>query len=162
MSESEELHNKVDKILKKVESIDNFMPWLVRPNSPQLKKELLTFFKKRKTSARVYLVIDGVKTVGEVATSLNMKQPNVSREIKLLNGFGLIEAVIDGSNSIYKKNKIDNVLGLSNELSKLIPTNAPEQASDSDSSTKEGRGENSEEGNNNIIEDTSTSEEKRL
>jgi len=121
MTESGELHHKVDKILRKVESIDNFMPWLVRPNSKQLKEELLNFFKKKKRTAKVYLSIDGTRNVNQIAEVTSLAQPNVSIEISVLANKGLIESIIINGNTIYKKNKIDKVLGLSFELDKLIP-----------------------------------------
>jgi DNA-binding transcriptional ArsR family regulator len=156
MPESGELHHKVDKILKKVESIDNFMPWLVRPNSKQLTEELLNFFKKKKRTAKVYLSIDGVKNVSQIAEDTSIAQPNVSNEISLLLNKGLIEPIINGGNTIYKKNKIDKVLNLSRELTKIISV-VPNQ--NLTSTTNEDGGTIGTEGDNNSIEDTSTNEE---
>ena len=156
MTESGELHSKVDKILRKVESIDNFMPWLVRPNSKQLKEELLNFFKKKKRTAKVYLSIDGIKNVIQIAKDTAIAQPNVSNEISLLLNKGLIEPIINGGNTVYKKNKIDKVLNLSNELVKIISVASTQNLA---STTNEDGGEIGTEGNNNSIEDTSTNEE---
>ena len=162
MPESGELHNKINKILHKVESIDNFMPWLVRPNSTQLREELLKFFQKKKRAAKVYLCVDGVRNVSQIAEVTSIAQPNVSKEISELVNKGLIESIINGGNTIYKKNKIDKVLGLSNELSKLINI-APENiSSGSASETNTEGGEDVEGGNNDSIEDTSVNEEEEL
>jgi hypothetical protein len=80
MTESSELHEKVDKILQRVESMDSFMPWLIRPQAQQIRDSLLAWFKKQSSAARVYLEIDGDRTVTAIGQRLGMKQPNVSRD----------------------------------------------------------------------------------
>jgi len=121
MTESKELHEKVDKILQRVESMDNFMPWLVRPQATQIRDSLLTWFSKQGSAAKVYLEIDGEKTVTAIGQKLNMKQPNVSREIaKLRDDLGLIELKTIGNSTVYKKTKIDRVLGLSKALERTM------------------------------------------
>jgi hypothetical protein len=117
MVESKELHQKVDKILQRVESMDNFMPWMIRPQAQEIRTLMLEYLEKRTSTARVYLQVDGKKTITEIGKRLNMKQPNVSREIAILfNEMGLVEP-IDGENgTIYRKTKIDRMIGLSRAL----------------------------------------------
>lgn len=120
MTESSELHEKVDKILQRVESMDNFMPWLIKPQAKQILTEMTDYFKKQIAIAKVFLQIDGIKTVSNIGEQLNMKIPNVSREIAKLRDMGLIEPKTVGNTTIYQKTKIDKVIGLSKSLEKMI------------------------------------------
>lgn len=120
MTESPELHQKVDKILQRVESMDNFMPWLVRHQIPSIKKELMEFFSKKKRAAKVYVAIVGEKTITQIVEETKIVQPNVSAEIKTLTECGLIDTIIVGKNTICKRNKMDKLLGLSKELEKNL------------------------------------------
>lgn len=123
MTESKELHEKVDKILQRVESMDNFMPWLVRPQAKAILEEMKPFFTKRLSAVKVYLEVDGEKSVTAIAEKLTMKIPNVSREITVLREMGLIEPKSVGNATVYQKTKIDKIIGLSRELIKLIGKN---------------------------------------
>jgi hypothetical protein len=132
MTESSELHEKVDKILQRVESMDSFMPWLIRPQAEQIRESLLAWFKKQSSAARVYLEIDGDRTVTAIGQKLGMKQPNVSREIaKLRDDVGLIEQKTVGNTTVYRKTKIDRVLGLTKELERQYSDEVkPQEKSD--------------------------------
>ena len=123
MPETSELHQKVDKILRRVESMDNFMPWLVRHQAADIKKELIDFFNKRKRAAKVYLAVDGKRAISDISQFTGIAQPNVSAEIKSLIENGLIEAIVSGKNTICRKNKIDTVLGLSKYLESIFKQN---------------------------------------
>lgn len=145
MTESNELHEKVDKILQRVESMDNFMPWLIRPQAKAILGEMKPFFAKRLSAVRVYLEVDGEKTVTAIGQKLGMKQPNASREITVLREMGLIEPKSTGNSTVYRKTKIDKVIGLSRELTKMIGSN---DQSAVEATTSE---EQTTNGNNNII-----------
>src|SRR2546428_10071050 len=120
MTESKELHQKVDKILQRVESMDNLMPWMIRPQAKEIRTLMLDFFKNRVSTARVYLEIDGQRSVNDMVNHLKMKQPNVSREITILSEMALIEPKSIGNTRIYKKAKIDKIIGLSKALEKML------------------------------------------
>lgn len=124
MTESKELHEKVDKILQRVESMDNFLPWLIRPQAKAILEEMKPFFVKRISAAKVYLEVDGEKTVTAIGQKLTMKQPNVSREITVLRDMGLIEPKTTGNSTVYRKTKIDRIIGLSRELARMIGDNS--------------------------------------
>lgn len=120
MTESSELHEKVDKILQRVESMDNFMPWIIKPQSAQILEQMKGYFSKQVAAAKVFLQVDGIKTVSAIGEQLSMKLPNVSREIGKLRDLGLIEPKSVGNSTIYQKTKIDKVIGLSKSLEKMI------------------------------------------
>lgn len=123
MPETSELHQKVDKILRRVESMDNFMPWLVRHQATAIKEELIGFFSKRKRAAKVYLAVDGKRTISDIVQVTKIAQPNVSAEIKTLIEYGLIETIVTGKNTVCRKNKIDTILGLSKQLEGIFRQN---------------------------------------
>jgi DNA-binding transcriptional ArsR family regulator len=139
MTESNELHEKVNKILQRVESIDNLMPWIIRPQAKQIQEEMLTWFKKRVSLARVYVEIDGKKTVTTIGNILGMKQSNVSRVIGKLTDIGLIEQKRVGVSTIYKKTKIDKILGLGEKLEKILVTDS-KKAEEGSNNEEEGTG----------------------
>lgn len=118
MTESKELHEKVDKILQRVESMDNFMPWLIRPQAKEIREEIVLSLQKQGAVTKVFLEIDGEKTVSDIAKELGMKPPNVSREVTKLTNMGLVEQKSVGSTTIYQKTKIDKIIGLTKALQK--------------------------------------------
>lgn len=120
MTESKELHEKIDKILQRVESMDNFMPWLIKPQSKEIREDMMLFFKKQTVAAKVFLEIDGNKTVSDIAKQLGMKPSNVSREITKLIEMGIIEPKSVSATTIYQKTKIDKIIRLSEALQKLL------------------------------------------
>jgi predicted transcriptional regulator len=116
--ESKELHTKIDEILYHVKSMDGQLPWLIRSQAKTLEPLVLSYFKKRKRAAKVYLAIDGKRNISQIAKLLNIHQPNISIEIKDLESNGFIEQRKWG---IYSKTAIELVLRLSDKLVKLIP-----------------------------------------
>ena len=116
MTESKELHEKIDMILQRVKSMDNFMFWLIRPQAKEIRKEILLSLQKKGAVIKVFLEIDGEKTVSNIAKELRMKPTNVSREITKLTNMGLVEQESVGSTTIYQKTKIDKIIGLTKEL----------------------------------------------
>ena len=115
MPESKELHTKVDEIGSYVKSMDGQLNWLVRAQANDLRPMILDFFKKRKRAAKVFLATDGKRTVEEIAAYLDLRQPNVSKELSDLHEAGLVECVEWG---LYRKKIIDKILGLSRTLRK--------------------------------------------
>jgi len=120
------------------EAIDNAMELLIRANKAAILSEALAFFGTSKRRAEVYLAADGNKTVSAIAESLRMKGPNVTRDLSLLKDFGLIEVNrMEGSSIVYKKRRIDRIIGLSSELRKKFELSAqrgesPEQLGEKD------------------------------
>ena len=100
--------------------MDNFMPWLVRPQAKEIREDMISFFEKQVAAAKVFLETDGEKTVSAIAQQLEMKPPNVSREVAKLRDMGLIEPKSVSSTTIYQKTRIDKIIGLSKALQKLV------------------------------------------
>lgn len=114
MSDNHELA-KLDEILVHVRSLDAQMAWVIRSQAPELKGLLLKYFKKRKRAAKVYLAVDGKRSSGNIAQVIQIHVQAVSNELSELESKGLVELKSWG---IYKKGKIDRIIGLSTELRK--------------------------------------------
>jgi len=65
MPESKELHQKVDEILRHVQSMDGQMSWLIRSNDSGLRDLFIKYFADHSISAKVFLSIDGRKRVNK-------------------------------------------------------------------------------------------------
>ena len=113
MPESKELHQKVDDILRHVQSMDGQMNWLIKSQSEGLKGLFFKYFEDHTNAARVYLAIDGKRRVKEISEYIDILQPNVSAEISELINMGLVDQIKRG---LYRKNKIDWILKISSEL----------------------------------------------
>lgn len=113
--ESKELHEKIDEILTHVKSMDGQMSWLVRVQADGLKQLFLEYFKRRRRAAKVFLAVDGDRNVNAIAQYLTLHSQAVTNELSGLEEKGLVEVKKWG---VYKKSKIDTILGLSTELRK--------------------------------------------
>ena len=125
MPESEDIFEEVKKIRWHQEAIDSNMELLTRAHGKEILNEIMIFFgnvpgkKKAINLARVYLAVDGIRTVGEIATYLKMKQPNVSSDISRLMEMSLIEVKeVVKEGTIYKKRRVDTLLRISQKLIK--------------------------------------------
>src|SRR5437867_1699066 len=119
--ESDELSQDIKEIKWHQEAIDASMEMLIRANKKQILTEILGFFGNSKRRAQVYLAVDGERSVAAIAGLLTMKGPNVSSELTLLKDFGLIEVKsVSGPAIVYKKRKIDRILGVGRELEQIF------------------------------------------
>jgi DNA-binding transcriptional ArsR family regulator len=89
-------------------------------------EEWLRSFGRSKQRARVYLALDGHRSVRDVAAHLGMKPQNVTRELSALKEMGLVEIAESRGNEMrYRKRFFDPVVGLSSTLAErfdLDPT----------------------------------------
>jgi predicted Rossmann fold nucleotide-binding protein DprA/Smf involved in DNA uptake len=112
---SKEELDRIDQILSHVRSMDAQMAWIIRSEAPDLAKLLVSYFSKKRRTAKVYLAVDGKRTSGQIAEYLQILVQNVSIELSELESRGLVEQKKWG---VYKKSKIDSMLRLSSLLRK--------------------------------------------
>jgi predicted transcriptional regulator len=80
---------------------------------------LISAFGNSVRRVQVYVALDGIKNVTEVADSLSIQQTHASREIKWLKKKGLIDlAEGTGQGSVYQKTIFDSIINLSDALAK--------------------------------------------
>lgn len=123
-AESDQLTQDIREIKWHQEAIDSSMELLIRANKGPILNEILSFFGDSKRRAEVYVTVDGEKNVSDIANQIQMKSQNVSTELTLLKDFGLIEiGKLTGPTIIYKKRRIDRILGLTRELRRKFELN---------------------------------------
>lgn len=105
--------------------MDSNLELITRAHGKEILAEVMDFFgnvpgkKKAISRAKIYLAVDGKRTVGKIAEDLKLQISNVSREITNLKNMSLIdvkEATNDGI--VYKKRRIDSLLRISRRLVK--------------------------------------------
>ncbi len=103
MTESKDTFVKIDKILRHVRSLDGQTSFLVRAHAKELKGEYIQFFSKKNRAIRVFLLIDGKRSVGDISQELNIHNQAVSNEINVLEEAGLIYVKEYGKRKIYAR-----------------------------------------------------------
>lgn len=113
------LTRDVREIKYRVEGIDRSIDLLVRANRKEIIKDLLEFFGKSKDRVKVFLAINGERTVNDIVLKLKpMKQPNVSTRIGELSDEDLIYVKKVSNGKIYDKTKKVKILNLEKVLKK--------------------------------------------
>jgi DNA-binding MarR family transcriptional regulator len=116
---SDALEKDVKEIKWKVEGMEKSIDLLVRANRKEIIADIMQFFGKSKERVRVFLEIDGEKTVGQLSDALGMKPENVSRRTTELDNEGLIQVkktTRDGK--VYEKTDKVKILNLDKLLRK--------------------------------------------
>jgi DNA-binding transcriptional ArsR family regulator len=114
---SAEILRRLMNIDYKTDSMQDSLAWLVSANAGPLKAELIKAFGNNKRRVQVYLALDGLRNVQQLADALRMKRPNVSRELLWLKKKRLIDFRESGpEGNIYDKKFFDAIVGLSEAL----------------------------------------------
>lgn len=114
------LEKDVREIKWRVEGVENSVDLLVRANRPAIIADLMEFFGKSRDRVKVFLEVDGEKTIEAIRTTLKMKKPHVSLRITELKDEGLIELkkITSEGYYIYAKTEKVKILNLERELRK--------------------------------------------
>lgn len=101
MSETNELYTSVNYIKNKVDTLEKIE--LLRMRSDvEMRKSYAAILKSDEKLASIYKAIDGEKGQKEIAQQLGCNEMRVSRAIKKLEEFGLIEfCQMKGNSRIY-------------------------------------------------------------
>lgn len=109
----------VREIKYKVEGIEKSVDLLVRANRKQIVDDLMLFFGKSRDRVKVFLSIDGEKSVSKIASELNMRDQNVSKRTSELEREGLIRVrKTIGHSKIFEQTEKVAILNLNRELEK--------------------------------------------
>lgn len=90
MSESQELYASVNYIKHKVDAIEKIELLNLRSNKA-LQEEYTALLRADGLLLSVYKAIDGFKSQTEIATELGTNDMAISRKVKILEEYGLIE-----------------------------------------------------------------------
>ncbi len=134
---SDVVEKDVREIKYRVDAIEKSVDLLVRANRKEITEDLLIFFGKSTERIRVFLAIDGTKTVAQIAQSLGIHPQNVSRRVTQLERAGLIVvARTVGSAKIFAKTEKVAILNMEPKLERLLSRKyvepAPEEGANDD------------------------------
>jgi len=111
----------VREIKWRVDGIERSVDLLVRANRKEIQSDLMRFFGHSRDRIKVFLEIDGVKTVAAISRKLKMKKPNVSVRITELKDEGLVRIrSIRRSGYIYEKTEKVLILDIDRKLRKAL------------------------------------------
>jgi len=110
---SDVVEKDVREIKWRVDGIEKSVDLLVRANRKQIINDLLEFFGRSKDRVKVFLKIDGEKTVDQITNELEMKKPNVSKRITELQDEELVKIKrITRQGYVYEKTEKVRILCL--------------------------------------------------
>ena len=128
------MEKDVREIKYRVDGIEKGMDLLLRANRKQILDDLMAFFGKSKERVKVFLAVNGEKSVNQIVAELKMKGPNVSRRISELEREGLIRVKETGGHSkIYEQTEKVAILNLRKELQRKFGEFAPATPSSEES-----------------------------
>ena len=112
------MEKDVREIKYKVGGIEKGMDLLLRANRKQIIEDLMEFFGRSTVRVKVFLAVDGERSVSDIVQLLKMKQPNVSATLTELEGAGLIVVKTAGSSKVFMRTEKVEILNLEKELKK--------------------------------------------
>lgn len=116
---SDVMEKDVREIKYRVDGIEKGMDLLLRANREQILNDLMAFFGKSKDRVKVFLAINGEKSVNQIAEQLKMLGQNVSKRTSELEREGLIRVKKTvGHSKIYEQTEKVAILNLRKELQK--------------------------------------------
>lgn len=123
MVPNEEVAEDIRRIRWHQEAIDKNIELLARAHKKEILNEIMEFFgnvpkkKKAMNRARIFLAIDGKRTVSDLASYLNLPISYISQEITKLKGMSLIEVKrVSKTGIVYKKTRANSILRISATL----------------------------------------------
>lgn len=120
----QQILRRLSNIEHKVDSLEQTTAFSLRANEEEHQKSVRKVFGRSKRRAQVYLSANGQLSVQDIAELLNMKSPNVSKELSFLQGEGLLEVIeIEGGMTFWGKKPIDRTIRISKLLVKEFQLN---------------------------------------
>ncbi len=121
MSESNEAHVKIDRILRHVKSLDGQTSFLVRAHSKELTQEYVEVFKRKKRAIRIFMLVDDQRSVGDIAGELRIHIQAVSNDMSVLEEAGLVYLDrYDQGKKVYAREPVCSILRLEREFQRII------------------------------------------
>ena len=109
----------------RVEGIEKSVDLLVRANRQQIEEDLVKFFGRSRDRVKIFLKVNGEKTVGQIADELKMQGPNVSKRITELKKEGLIKVKkITREGYVYEQTEKVRILNLGRILKSKFGTDS--------------------------------------
>jgi DNA-binding MarR family transcriptional regulator len=115
----QQILRRLANIEHKVDSLEQTTAFTLRAEAERHFDSVRVIFGNRKRRVQVYLAANGERSVQNIAELLNMKSPNVSRELTFLQQEGLLEvSENEGGETYWCKKSIDQTIRISSLLQK--------------------------------------------
>jgi len=115
----QQILRRLSNIEHRIDSLEQTTAFTLRAEAERHYESVREIFGKSSRCVQVYLAANGERSVQDIASLLDMKQPNVSRELTKLQQEGLLEVFEkDGGETYWGKKPIDRTIRISNLLQK--------------------------------------------
>lgn len=111
-----EVLRRLANIEFQITSLDESTAFAMRANRPELLEAVDGVFGSSKQRAQVYVAANGKRSVNEIAALIGAKRPNISKHLQLLVDEGLLLPHIEGNQTLYRRKKLDQTLGIARRL----------------------------------------------
>lgn len=121
MPETLDAFDELQKIRLRLDGIEETQEMLVRASATQVLEDVDLLTDEDPLAARVYLLVDGVRTQQEIAAELTTSQQTVSNKLRKLRDLHLV-LVVDqrGGGNVYGKAAADRILRLSTRVARRL------------------------------------------
>ncbi len=117
MDRDQQILSRLAQIQHKVDSLEQTTAFALRADSDKHLGSVMKIFGKGKNRAKIYLAVNGDRSVQQIAELLSIKPQNVSPALKILREEGLIEMRdSQGNSDIYAKTPLDRTLQITKKL----------------------------------------------
>ncbi|MCK4334305.1 hypothetical protein KAX06_05930 [candidate division WOR-3 bacterium] len=107
--------DQILEIRARVEEINHKLGFMLSA-TPKARENAYAVFGNSRNLARIYLAVDGKRTLDQLTSDLNMHKQDVSSGLSLLWKEGLVDRRSSGRNAIYSKNQFEKILRISRYL----------------------------------------------
>lgn len=115
----QQILRRLTNIEYKIDSLEQTTAFALRADAKRHFESVRKIFGKSRKRVQVYLAANGHRSVQDIADLLDMRQPNVSRELGQLRQEGLIEVIErEGGRTYWAKKPIDRTMRISQWLMK--------------------------------------------
>lgn len=115
MPESDETQRDIKEIKWRIENLDNKFDMLVRGNEEALEK-VAEIFRGDPVMAQVYEAVDGKRNQKRIASDIGSSDSTVSRKVRTLADYGLIERKELKDGIIWTKSELHRVMQLAGRV----------------------------------------------
>lgn len=115
MPESDETQEDIRKIRWRMENLDNKFDMLVRGNDDVM-EVVADVFRGDPSMAQVYLAVNGSRNQQEIVGHIDPSRSTVSRKIRKLDDYGLIQTKEVNGGLIYQKDELHDILALEHRV----------------------------------------------
>jgi predicted transcriptional regulator len=120
----QQILRRLANIEHKIDSLEQTTAFALRADAEKHFDSVREVFGNKTRRVQVYLAANGQRAVSDIAELLDMKPPNVSRELARLKEEGLLEIIEqEGGKTYWGKKPIDHTIRISRLLMKEYELN---------------------------------------